>query len=131
MGEQHDIAASSGRASGRLASRAPRRTARYEPIARMARGLVRVETPGRNRERELQEMRAANIIRWSDEDLLREDIEGRTNLVNYLENWVAAEERSTSWARSSPATIDHVWRVAIREAMELWELQRALEAEHA
>jgi hypothetical protein len=88
--------------------------------------VVVIRTPGRDRAAVLRDYYQRGLIvpQWSLKELLRDDIEGRRALVTWLNGACTAEERSQSWARWSPATLDEMWRLCLTEMQELSELER-------
>lgn len=121
-----DITGRSRRASGGMARCAAGLRAGHPSITGVDRGVVVVSTQGRDRAAQLRDLYSRGLItpRWSLNEVLRDDIEGRRALITWLNGACTTEERSQSWARWSPATLDEMWRLTLTEMQELSELER-------
>jgi hypothetical protein len=88
--------------------------------------VVVIRTQGRDRAAQLRDYYQRGLVtpQWSLNELLRDDIEGRRALITWLNGACATEERSQSWSRWSPATLDEMWRLTLTEMQELSELER-------
>lgn len=122
----HDIAGRSRRTSRGLARSQARFAAGHDAITGMDRGVAVVATPGRDRTAQLRDYYERGLITqtWPLKEVLRDDIEGRKALITWLNGACTTEERSQSWARWSPATLDEMWRLCLTEMQELSELER-------
>lgn len=122
----HDIAGRSRPDASRVARRTSGLRAGHKSTASLDRGVVVIRTPQRDRAAQLRDYYKRSLVtpQWSLNELLRDDIEGRRALVTWLNGACTTEERSKSWARWSPATLDEMWRLALTEMQELSELER-------
>lgn len=122
----HDIAGRSRPDASRMARRTGGLRTGHPSVKSMGGGVVVVATPGRDRAAVLRDYYSRGLVtpQWSLNELLRDDIEGRKALITWLNGACTTEERSQSWARWSPATLDEMWRLCLTEMQELRELER-------